>query len=66
MAFGERLLDRMQSLRPQDPFLLNLQLQLEQQACLNFSQFHNITTPAQRQKAQRRLRAYEKDLRELI
>ena len=56
----------LQSLRPQDPFLLNLQLQLEQQACLNFSQFHNITTPAQRQKAQRRLRAYEKDLRELI
>ena len=56
----------LQSLRPQDPVLLNLQLQLEQQACLNFSQFHNITTPAQRQKAQRRLRAYEKDLRELI
>jgi hypothetical protein len=56
----------LQSLRPQDPALLNLQLQLEQQACLNFSQFHNITTPAQRQKAQRRLRAYEKDIRELI
>jgi len=56
----------LQSLRPQEPALLNLQLQLEQQACLNFSQFHNITTPAQRQKAQRRLRAYEKDIRELI
>ena len=56
----------LQSLRPQDPVLLNLQLQLEQQACLNFSQFHNSTTPAQRQKAQRRLRAYEKDFRELI
>jgi hypothetical protein len=56
----------LQSLRPQDPALLNLQLQLEQQACLNFSQLHNITTPAQRQKAQRRLRAYEKDIRELI
>ena len=56
----------LQSIRPQDPALLNLQLQLEQQACLNFSQFHNTTTPAQRQKAQRRLRAYEKDLRDLI
>ena len=56
----------LQSVRPQDPALLNLQLQLEQQACLNFSQFHNTTTPAQRQKAQRRLRAYEKDIRELI
>ena len=56
----------LQSVRPQDPALLNLQLQLEQQACLNFSQFHNSTTPAQRQKAQRRLRAYEKDIRDLI
>ena len=56
----------LQGVRPQDPTLLNLQLQLEQQACLNFSQFHNTTTPAQRQKAQRRLRAYEADLRDLI
>ena len=56
----------MQAVRPQDPALLNLQLQLEQQACVNFSQLHNTTTPAQRQKAQRRLRAYETDLRDLI
>ena len=56
----------LQSIRPQDPALLNLQVQLEQQACANFSQFHNTTTPAQRQKAQRRLRAYEADLRDLI
>lgn len=56
----------LQGVRPQDPALLNLQLQLEQQACLNFSQFHNTTTPAQRQKAQRRLRAYEADVRALI
>ena len=56
----------MQSVRPQDPVLLSLQLQLEQQACLNFAQFHNTTSPAQRQKAQRRLRAYEADLRDLI
>lgn len=56
----------LQSVRPQDPALLNLQLQLEQQACMNFSQFHNTTSPTQRQKAQRRLRAYEVDLRDLI
>ncbi|MFM1948235.1 MAG: hypothetical protein RL706_256 [Pseudomonadota bacterium] len=56
----------LQSVRPQDPVLLNLQLQIEQQACVNFSQLHNTTTPAQRQKAQRRLRAYETDLRDLI
>jgi hypothetical protein len=56
----------MQAVRPQDPALLNLQLQLEQQACVNFSQLHNTTTAAQRQKAQRRLRAYETDLRDLI
>jgi hypothetical protein len=56
----------LQGVRPQDPALLNLQLQLEQQACLNFSQFHNTTTPAQRQKAQRKLRAYEADVRALI
>ena len=56
----------LQGVRPQDPALLNLQLQLEQQACLNFSQFHNTTTSAQRQKAQRKLRAYEADVRALI
>jgi hypothetical protein len=56
----------MESVRPQDPLLLTQQLQLEQQACLNFSQFHNITSPAQRQKAQRKLRAYEKDVRDLV
>ena len=56
----------LQAFRPQDPALLNLQVQLEQQACVNFSQFHNTTSPAQRQKAQRRLRAYEVDLRDLI
>jgi hypothetical protein len=56
----------MESVRPQDPLLLNQQLQLEQQACVNFSQFHNSTSPAQRQKAQRKLRAYEKDIRDLV
>lgn len=56
----------MESVRPQEPALLNLQLQIEQQACLNFAQFHNTTTPAQRQKAQRKLRSYENDVRDLI
>ncbi len=35
------------------------------QGCQNIAELHNSTTPEQRQRAARRLRAYEKDLREL-
>ena len=45
-----------------DQALMN---RLTQQACSHLAQLHNSTTPEQRQRAQRRLRAYERDLREL-
>ena len=35
------------------------------QSCQNLADLHNSTSPAQRQRAARRLRAYEADLREL-
>jgi len=54
------------TVRPQDPADLSIQLQLEQQACQNIAQLHNTTTPAQRLKAQRRFKAYENDVRDLI
>ena len=36
------------------------------QSCQNLAELHNSTSPEQRQRAARRLRAYEKDLRELV
>lgn len=36
-----------------------------EQGCRNFAELHASTSPEQRQRAVRRLRAYEKDLREL-
>ena len=36
-----------------------------EQGCKNLAELHNSTSPEQRQRAARRLRAYEKDLREL-
>ncbi|MEN9889350.1 MAG: hypothetical protein RL559_1387, partial [Pseudomonadota bacterium] len=36
-----------------------------EQGCRNLAELHNSTSPEQRQRALRRLRAYEKDLREL-
>lgn len=38
---------------------------LWQESCRNFATLHNMTTPAQREKAVRRLRDYEAELREL-
>jgi len=38
---------------------------LTEQACRNLAELHNSTSPEQRQRAVRRLRAYERDLREL-
>lgn len=37
-----------------------------QQGCENLAQLHNSTSPEQRQRATRRLRAYQQDLRDLI
>lgn len=38
---------------------------LQEQSCFNLAELHNSTSPEQRQRAMRRLRAYERDLREL-
>jgi len=56
----------LQSVRPKDAAELSKQLQLEQQACQNLAQIHNIMSPAQRLKAQRKLKDYETDVRELM
>ena len=56
----------LQSVRPKDSTELSKQLQLEQQACQNLAQLHNTMTPAQRLKAQRKLKDYETDVRELM
>ena len=56
----------LQSVRPKDSSDLSKQLLLEQQACQNLAQLHNIMTPAQRLKAQRKLKDYETDVRELM
>ena len=56
----------LQSVRPKDAGDLSKQLQLEQQACQNLAQLHNTMTPAQRLKAQRKLKDYETDIRELM
>ena len=39
---------------------------MTKQACENLAQVHNTTSAEQRQRAARRLRAYEQDIRELI
>lgn len=56
----------LQSVRPQDAGDLSKQLQLEQQSCQNLAQLHNTMSPAQRLKAQRKLKEYETDVRELM
>jgi len=56
----------LQSVRPKDTADLSKQLQLEQQACQNLAQLHNTMSPAQRFKAQRKLKDYETDVRELM
>ena len=56
----------LQSVRPKDAGDLSKQLQLEQQACQNLAQLHNTMSPAQRFKAQRKLKDYETDVRELM
>ena len=39
---------------------------MAQQACDNLAQLHNTTSPEQRQRLTRKLRSYERDIRELI
>ena len=56
----------MQSVRPKDAGDMSKQLLLEQQACENLAQLHNIMSPSQRLKAQRKLKDYETDVRELM
>ncbi len=53
-------------LKPSDPAGAALMQALSRQACSNLAQLHNTTSPEQRQRATRRIRAYERDLRDLI
>ncbi|MFN6406509.1 MAG: DUF6279 family lipoprotein [Limnohabitans sp.] len=53
-------------LKPSDPVGAALMQAMSQQACNNLSQLHNSTTAEQRQRATRRIRAYERDLRDLL
>jgi hypothetical protein len=48
-----------------DPIYRSLQQALMEEACRNVSVLHNTTTAAQRETAIHRLRAYQRDLREL-
>nr|MBP6277170.1 hypothetical protein [Limnohabitans sp.] len=41
-------------------------LKMTQQACDNLAQLHNTTSPEQRLRAARNLRAYERDIKDLI
>jgi len=56
-------LDRMQ--RPSDAAQRSWQNALLQENCRLFAALHDSTTPQQREQAVRRLRAYQRDLREL-
>lgn len=53
-------------LKPPDAAGAALMQAMSQQACNNLTQLHNTTSPEQRQRAVRRIRAYERDLRDLI
>jgi hypothetical protein len=53
-------------LKPPDAAGVALMQAMSQQACNNLTQLHNTTSPEQRQRAVRRIRAYERDLRDLI
>jgi hypothetical protein len=53
-------------LKPSDTAAAALMQGMSQQACNNLTQLHNTTSPEQRQRATRRIRGYERDLRDLI
>lgn len=50
---------------PPDPAHRRYRHALMDEGCRAFASLHNSTTPAQREAAERRLRAYQRDLREL-
>lgn len=54
-----------QAQTPTDPQLANQRQQQLAQACRTFASLHNRTTPAQRDTALQRLRAYQRDMKEL-
>jgi hypothetical protein len=53
-------------LKPPDEAGAALMRAMSQQACNNLTLLHNTTSAEQRQRAVRRIRAYERDLRDLI
>lgn len=53
-------------MEPPDAYGRSVIQKMTQQGCENLAQLHNSTTPEQRQRAARRLRAYEQDLRDLV
>jgi Family of unknown function (DUF6279) len=52
-------------LNPTDPAQRAVLQSLSQRACENLAQLHNTTTPDQRVRVARRLRAYERDIQDL-
>ena len=52
-------------LNPTDPAQRAVLQSLSQRACENLAQLHNTTTPEQRVRVARRLRAYERDIQDL-
>ena len=52
-------------LNPIDPAQRAVLQSLSQRACENLAQLHNTTTPEQRVRVARRLRAYERDIQDL-
>ena len=52
-------------LAPTDAAQRNVLQSLSQRACENLAQLHNTTTPEQRVRVARRLRAYERDIQDL-
>jgi len=53
-------------LQPPDATGKAVMQKMVQQGCENLAQLHNSASPEQRQRAARRLRAYEQDLRDLL
>ena len=52
-------------LTPPEPALRAYQQTLMQESCRNVAALHNATTPAQRDAAAQRLRAYQRELQAL-
>lgn len=53
------------TLQSPDPVYRAYAKKLQEESCTSFAQAHATTTPAQRQTAEKRLKAYERDLREM-